>query len=219
MRRIWVFAALAAILIVNFGASPHEGFNSTCVNDQCYMSASSSLVSLIASAILAVFTVFYPQKAGESERTEPVKIKERFAAFLIDFFIVISAGGPVATLPILLTEAKAVGRFQWSFERDFSRPTDYVLAVPGVFFMFGLLFVYFYVHLLIGRQTVGQYLLGYRVEGAPSVEGKKPAWGLSVLLGYVGLCVWPISVYLAAKREDKAFWWNLQTDTRLVRTA
>lgn len=216
MSRTWVFCALVAIFVAMFSTAPHQGFNSTCINDQCYMSASASLPALIASVVLVAFVTFYPQEVGTPMHVEPIKIWEGFAAFFIDFLVVLSATSPIATLPILLAEADATGSFQWSFERDFSRPTDASLAFPGVLAMFAVLFAYFYIHPAIGRQTVGQFLLGFRVEGVPGV-GKRPAFALNVLLGYIGLCAWPISLYLAANRRDKAFWWNLRTRTRVVR--
>lgn len=216
MSRTLVFCALVAILVALFATAPHQGFNSTCVNDQCFMSASTSLMGLVSSGVLVAFVVLYPQETGTPLHIDPIKIGERFAAFFIDFLVVLAATSPIATLPILLAEAEATGNFQWSFERDFSRPTDGALTFPGVLSMFAALFAYFYIHPAIGRQTVGQYLLGFRVEGVPGT-GKKPAFGLNVLFGYIGLCAWPVSVYLAAKRRDKAFWWNLRSRTRLVR--
>lgn len=216
MRRTLVFCALVAILVAEFATAPQHGFNSTCINDRCYMSASTSFLALVASAVFAAFVIFYPQEAGTPIHVEPIKIWEGFAAFFIDFLVVLSATSPIATLPILLAEADATGIFQWRFERDFSRPTDAALAVPGVLSGFAVFFAYFYIHPAIGRQTVGQYLLGFRVEGVPGSDNK-PDFALNVLLGYIGLCVWPVSVYLAANRQDKAYWWNLRTRTRVVR--
>lgn len=216
MSRTWVFCVLAAMLVAVFSISPHQGLNSTCINDHCYVSASASLLALIASPIMTAFVIFYPQEATTGVRVEPVKIWERFVAFVIDFLVVVSTASPIAALPILLAEARATGHFQWSFERDFLRPSDLALVFPAVLSMFVALFAYFYIHPVIGRQTVGQYLLGLRVEGVPGT-GRKPAFALNVLLGYIGLCAWPISVYLAAKRQDKAFWWNLRTRTRVIR--
>lgn len=218
MSRTLVFCALVAILVALLATAPHQGFSSTCVNDQCFMSASTSLMGLVASGIMVAVGVLYPQKMGTPMHIEPIKIWERFAAFFIDFLAVLAATTPIATLPILLAEADATGSFQWSFERDFSRLSDGALAILGVLSMFAALFAYFYIHSAISRQTIGQYLLGFRVEGVPGT-GKKPAFGLNVLLGYIGLCAWPVSVYLAAKRQDKAFWWNLRSRTRLVRVA
>lgn len=217
LTRKLVFCALVAILVALFAAVPHQGFSFACSSNQCSMSASTSMMGLVAPGILIAFIVFHPQETGTPKHVEPIKIWERFTAFLIDLLVVFSVSVPIATLPILLAEAGATGNFQWSFERDFSRPTDAALAFPGVLWMFVALVGYFYIHPVIGRQTIGQYLLGFRVEAVPGA-GKKPSFGLNILLGYIGLCVWPVSLYLAAKRQDKTCWWNLRTRTRLVRS-
>lgn len=216
MSRTWVFWALVAIVVAMFATGPRQGFNSSCINDQCYMSASTSALALAMSMVLTAFAIFYPQAPQTSVYGPPVSIVERFSAFFIDFFVVMAAIVPTATLPVLFAEANATGIFRWAFERDFARPTDAALAFPSVLTIIALLYAYFYIHPVIGRQTVGQYIMGFRVEGVPGI-GKKPAVGLSVLLGYIGLCVWPVSVYLALNRKDKAFWWNLRTGTQVVR--
>ena len=216
MSRTWVFWVLVAIVVAMFATGPRQGFNSTCINDHCYMSASTSPQALVVSIFLTAFVVFYPQAPQTSAYGQPVSIVEGFSAFFIDFFIGLAAIAPIATLPILLAEADATGNFRWAFEREFARPSDAALALPGVLAIFGFLYAYFYIHPVIGRQTVGQYVMGFRVEAIPGV-GKKPAFGLNVFLGYIGLAMWPVSIYLALSRQDKAFWWNLRTRTQVVR--
>lgn len=216
MNRTLVGCALVAILVMSLASGPQQGINSSCINAQCSVHASTSLIGLLASAAMMIFVVWYPQKAGTPASFPPVTISERFAAFFVDFLTVLLAVTPMATLPLLLSEADATGSFRFSFERDFSRPADATFAFLGSVFVFMGLFAYFYIHAVTGRQTVGQYLLGYRVVGFPG-SSDKPAFGLNVLLGFFGLCAWPVSVYFAAKRQDKAFWWNLRTRTQLVR--
>jgi len=58
--------------------------------------------------------------------------------------------------------------------------------------------------------------MGFRVEGAPDAD-PPPNFALNVFLGWIGLCLWPISLIEAARREDKLFWWNLRARTRVVR--
>lgn len=199
-----------------FATGPKQGFNSTCINDHCYVSAAASPLALVMSIVLMAFAAFYRQAPQTSAYGPPVSIVEGFSAFFIDFFVVMAAIVPISTLPLLFAEANATGNFRWAFERDFARPTDAVMALPSALTIFAFLYAYFYVHPVIGRQTVGQYIMGFRVEGVPGI-GKKPAFGLNVLLGYIGLCLWPVSVYLALNRKDKAFWWNLRTGTQIVR--
>jgi len=143
-----------------------------------------------------------------------VRIWERFAAFCIDYLIVFVISLTFSILPALLIESMTTGSFQWSFYRDFLRPTDW-LFVPAFLMIVAILFAYFYIHPVIGWGTIGQRIFGYRLE-AVAGSAKHP-FGYNIFLAFVGLCAWPISLYLAAKREDKAFWWNLRTGIRAVR--
>lgn len=216
MGRLWVFAVLVALLVAQFATSSQHGFQANCVNDHCYVVAATSQVGLIASAVLAAFLILYPQLRPEVEHTEPVKLWKRGVAFYIDFFVALSIAAPIATLPLLLEEGKITGTFQWHFERDFARPTDAALAIPAILGMFVVLFLYFYLHLQLKRQTIGQYLMGFRVEPEPGTDAN--AFNV-VLLSWIGMCMWPFALYGAAKHPQKLFWWNEQTHTRVVQAS
>jgi hypothetical protein len=123
---------------------------------------------------------------------------------------------PLAALPILAVEVKYADTFQWSFMREYSRPTDSLYFSLGGLAGFAALFLYFYQHGRLGRPTVGQYVLSYRV--VPS-SGGKPSYALRVLLSFVGLCMWPVSVILASRNSHKTFWWDGATKTEVVRVA
>lgn len=216
MGRLWVFVALVAILVPQFATSSQHGFQENCVNDQCYVVAATSQVGLIASGVLAAFLVLYPQIRSEAAHTAPGKLWKRGIALYVDFFVVLSIVAPAATLPLLLEEGRITGTFQWHFERDFARPSDTALAVPTILGMFVALFAYFYVHLRVGRQTIGQYIMGFRIESEP--DAKMNAFKL-VSLSWIGMCMWPFALYGAAKHPKKLFWWNVQTKTRVVQAA
>ena len=66
-----------------------------------------------------------------------------------------------------------------------------------------------------GRQTLGQYVLGYRVISSGNAD--VPTYGRRALLSFVGLCAWPLSVVLALRRKRKAFWWDAATGSQVVR--
>lgn len=212
MGRAWVLLVVTALLVTIGASPPHVEFNSS----PDYMKVSTSVASLAASFVLIAFMALFPQKTGTAAHAEPVKIWERAIAFHIDYAVALLAVLPVVKVPMLLAEAVATGALQWSFERNFLRPIDYASilleGLLGLAFVFG----YFYVHSVAGRRSIGQYLLGFRVEGVPGAD-ERPAFGLNVLLACIGLSAWPVSIYYAAKRRDKAFWWNLCTRTRLVR--
>jgi len=155
MSRPWVFIVFATLMVVMFSTQSSHGSTTTCVNDSCYMGASTSFAGVIGSALLAMFVGNYPQQAGVAIADEPVRLWERGVAFFIDFWAVLAAMSPLTTIPLLLAEAHATGAFRWAFERDFARPTDFALAMPGVFGSFAVLFGYFYIHPKIGRATLG----------------------------------------------------------------
>jgi hypothetical protein len=216
MARAWVLAVTVAILAVQFATSSQHGFQANCVNDQCYVVAATSLPGLIASAVLAAFVYLYPQPRHETGHTEPIKLWKRGVAFYVDFWIALSITAPAATLPLLFEEGRFTGDFRWSFERDFARSTDAALAVPAILIMFVVLFLYFYLHLRLQRQTIGQYLMGFRVE--PEAGTEMNAFSV-VALSWIGMCMWPFALYGAAKHPQKLFWWNEKTRTRVVQAA
>jgi hypothetical protein len=215
MKRAFVLAWILAILAVQFAGSRNAGFSNECVDDQCVVGASSSALGLAASLGLIAFVALYRQQAVKTAYSQPVKISERLAAFLIDFFVAVCAVGAIFTLPILFVEAQTTGRFQWHFQRNFGRPLDPLVELLPIFAMQICVIGYFYGHAKLGRATVGQYLMELRLESSAG-DATKPPVGANTFLALIGLCMWPISLILAVRRGDKAFWWNLATRTRVV---
>lgn len=192
--------------------------SSVCSNADCLVSASSSPFSVALAVGLLLFLVFYPQLENTADNTRVVGVWRRFGAFFLDFTLVLMSVTPLAALPFLWAEAGHTGIFQWSFEREFLRPTDSVYILPSVFAAFLALFYYFYQHARVGRQTIGQYVLGYRVVRASGIDGE-PKYGMRVVMSFLGLCIWPISVILALRNSHKAFWWDAATGSNVARVA
>ena len=212
MSRIWVFLVSLCIVSLAFLGNPQ-----TVLISGPGVEASTSKPAIVASLCLWAFLPFYPQRPGRPYlANDPVKMWERATAFHVDFAVSFIALLPVLVLPALWGEAWATGEFQWAIQRDYFRTSDIVLVHIHILALFVLNFGYFYAHAVLGRRTLGQYLLGYRLEGLPD-DDRPPAYALNTLLGFVGLMVWPVSLGLAAGREDKAGWWNLRSRTRLVR--
>lgn len=92
-----------------------------------------------------------------------------------------------------------------------------ICLLPGIAVAFAGLFYYFYGRLRANRQTLGQYVLGYRIVNVTAAKGT-PRHARRVLLSFFGLCMWPISIVVALIDRDKAFWWDAVTQTRAVRT-
>lgn len=216
MSRLAVFTVvLVSLALSSWAAGGSVGASSACENARCAVNASSSLISILISVALTVFVLIYPQRTSAPHETSVVGVWRRFGAFFLDFASVVMVVSALGAVPLLIAEASFTGVFQWSFERDFARPTDTVYVLPAVFGGFLLLFLYFYLHPRVNRQTLGQYVLGYRVMEVSTAA--KPRYGVRVLLAFVGLCMWPISVILALRTPRKAFWWDSATNSRVVR--
>lgn len=217
MNRYIALVIILTLFFVSAGsAGGHVGTTSVCENGKCYTAASASLMSLGLGVIIGLFALFCPRQELMANPTKPVGIFQRFGAFFLDFMAALAAFTPVLTLPILFYEAQATGVFAWSFNRDFARSTDVLAVIPGILLTQASLVVYFYFHAAKNRQTIGQYILGYRV--AP-VIGAEPSYLKRTFFALVGMCMWPISTYMAARRLDKAFWWDRASGTKVVRVA
>jgi len=160
--------------------------------------------------------VFYRQSASTVDSSKVVGVWRRFGAFFLDFALVLLIVSPVAALPLLVAEASYTNTFHWSFHRHFARPTDVMYLMPSIGAALLALFFYFYQHALVGRQTIGQYVLAYKVTKSAGAA-RAPNWALRVILSFCGLCMWPISVVLALLNPQKNFWWDSVTGSSVVR--
>ncbi len=212
MSRVWVFTILLLTYTIVLVVDPQQHLIATSVNGQYSLSVSTSAFSVGATLALSLFVVSYPQKPGKPLYKWNVRTIERFAAFQVDVFLVAFISMHIISVQLLIGEATETGVFSWSFSRENNRHTDALSTLA----LFPILFIYLYAHPINGRQTVGQYLVGFKVESLPGAD-RKPAYGLNILYSLIGICIWPVSLYLAAGRHDKSYWWNLKTGTRLVR--
>jgi len=216
MKKYDLLAVIIVVFFVsNLFAGGGVGITSSCINGVCSVEAASSLVSVITSIILLILLLRYSQISSSGVTTNPVRLRRRLAAFIIDFIVVIMITAPLASLVIILIESKYTGSFQWSFEREFSRPTD-SLIILEIFVIFFLLFYYFYKHLHVNRQTAGQYILGYKIIKDPN-ETREPRYGRRVLYSFIGICIWPITLFQSFGNPKKIMWWDNSTFTRAVR--
>ena len=217
MNKLLVFIIIVGFLYLSsWAAGGSVGAGSSCENGRCLTYASSSLLSIVMSLGLLFFLYFYPQQENSNDSSEIVGVWRRLGAFYLDFMVALIGVTPLLALPLLIQESSYTGQFEWAFERDISRSSDNYYILTGVGLVFWFLFYYFYKHPKSGRQTVGQYVLGYKVISG----GKKltdPEFGIRVIYSCIGLCTWPISLYFALKNSDKAFWWDGATNTKVIR--
>ena len=217
MNRLTAFSlVIAAFLLTGWASGGNIGASSECQDAECVVSASSSILSVGLGFALALLLTLYRLRQNADDSARIVGVWRRFGAFLLDLMLVLMIMAPVGAIPILVAEAKYSGTFEWAFTRHYSRPTDTVLILPSVLATFLALFVYLYLHARSHRPTIGQFISGYRVTANPS-SGAAPKYALRVVLSFVGLCAWPVSVVPALRRPDKAFWWDVVTRTKVAR--
>ncbi|WP_143435534.1 RDD family protein [Henriciella aquimarina] len=171
-----------------------------------------SWFGMLVTAPFAIFALRFPQREGRPTYG-PVRLWKRFLAFFIDFFVSVA----IFTSPLVLfelgLEASWTGHFSWQVERDFSRPTDWVHALL-TFLMLGGVFSYFWLLPKVGRATIGQYIMGYRVEPSPVRSGASQ-YAHRTFAAFVALCVWPLTLALAAgQTKPGEYWWDRVSRTR-----
>jgi len=216
MGKLLTFAFVIGALFLSASLSgDHVGASSSCVNNQCVVGGSSSAGSIIIGLVIIAFLFLRPNQRTVIDGTGVVGVWRRLGAFFIDFVLVLLVISPIAALPLLIAEASYTGAFEWSFVRKFARPSDGYLVLPGVIASFAALYFYFFYHPLKGKQTIGEYILGFKIIAATDV-GPRPIYGTRPITSFVGLCAWPISVYFALRKEDKRFWWDTDSRTRAV---
>ncbi len=216
MSRLSVVAVmLCSFTLISWATGGSVGASSICDNSTCAVAASLSPISLLVAIALTLFVLRYRQRTSLADESKVVGIWRRFGAFFLDFVIVLMVASSLGAVPLLTAEAYFTGSFQWAFEREFARATDFILVLPAALGALLLLFFYFYQHPRVDRQTVGQYVFGYRVMAAEGADN--PQYGARVLLSFIGLCMWPISVAFALRTKNRAFWWDAGTYSRTVR--
>lgn len=216
MGKLFTFAFVFGAFFVSASLSgDYVGVSSSCVNSQCVVGGSSSIGSLIASLIIIGFLFLRPDQRTMANTNGVVGVWRRLGAFLIDFVLVLLVISPIAALPLLIAEASHTGAFEWSFVRKFARPNDGLFILPGVFAAFAALYFYFFYHPWKGKQTVGEYILGFKIVAATNI-GLNPTYGMRPLISFIGLCAWPISVYFALRKDDKRCWWDTESRTRAI---
>ena len=216
MSRLIVFVVVAVSFAVISWSSPGNfGAESRCVNSECMVSAGSSPLALLVALVLLALFLFYPRHRQQITSQSIVGVFRRFGAFFLDFAAIMLVASPVAAIPTLVAEYFYTGSFQWNFEREFGRPTDVLLIIPAVLGVFTALYLYFSLHPKHQRQTLGQYVFGLLV--VATSDSLHASFGKRVLLSFIGLCAWPVSVVMALRNQDKAFWWDAATNTRVVR--
>lgn len=135
---------------------------------------------LISSGVgLYLIVMFRSPQLRHSDR-KSVRKRSIFAAWAIDFALVLFALVPSAAVISLAIESAFLGELVFSFERDFVRATD-LIGVLMIIFVFVVLGLYFGRATSGGQVTIGQYLMHFRVKIDPSLPSWRRVFGVAIL--------------------------------------
>jgi hypothetical protein len=163
LRALVAFWFLLSFVIEYVFSVGEVGYAVHRSDGKAQVSAGSHPAFLVWAAVgLLLYFLLMRLNAEEAPDGVPT-LRRRFLAFIIDFLfslaIVTSFGGMLS----LWVESVRTGHFSWHFARDYSVPTDDIFALPLVFLAMGLMFFYFVLPLMKGRQTIGCFILRLRV--------------------------------------------------------
>lgn len=165
------------------------------------MSASGNPLALVAFISIFLLLLRWPKQHGAIVESSRVSLVRRVAAFYVDMLVAMMGVIPFAVAPILFVEFLVTGAWQWSFERDYARPTDWISAICILGAFYGI-FWYWRWHFHRQRQTVGQHLLRFKL--VPIHEN--PSIGIRLFAGLIGASWWPLWPWTIFKERQDYFW-------------
>jgi uncharacterized RDD family membrane protein YckC len=171
-------------------------------NNDYTMRASSSPIALIGAISLALFAFLFRSKNEPLKYTPRVPLWRRLISLHIDALIAMAIAVPFDVLLMLLVESLYTGKFSWQFERKGAREYDVSVGIFSVFLTMGWFLFYLSYPIAKGRQTIGHFIMGYRIANKQSALSLTKAMWHNIL-GLFVLCVWIVAVPLAACDSKK----------------
>lgn len=167
------------------------------------MQVGSSLPAVLAGILMIPFVFLYKPKGTPLISSKPVSMWCRILAFIIDFTMALAIISPILAVPDLLVEWHETGAFAWSFTRQFPRESDSVVSSISIFLCFAWYLIYLAIPITKNRQTLGQYIIGFRISDA---SGRKVTVKRAVLrnvYGFIVISLWIITVPLGFYHPKK----------------
>ncbi|RAK56723.1 RDD family protein [Phenylobacterium deserti] len=215
MQQRWVLTVIiGAWLFATVLSGGGSVLRDECVNGVCVVQARTSLASVLIAAGLLAFVLTYRRKPVEAlPGAGPVRLRTRIFALVLDMLAAGAITVPLGALPMLAYAAATSGEFLWAVQSNRATAVDHLFASTLVLATMVGMGVYFFLPVIRGAQTPGQYVAGYRIA---SVGGSAPKWPAVIVTALLGLLLWPVSVVLALGREDREFWWNRRQGLQAV---
>jgi hypothetical protein len=214
-RMVVALLFLPAALLTQFAGEGDLGFSVEGTDQRSQVSAASDPVLIAISLLsLALMALLLARQAPNEVEGIPTW-RRRFAAFVVDIYIVFGATTPLVAVISLAVEARRTGSFAWSFERDFTVASDWYVGLPLTLALVGMVALYFALPIVYGTQTVGCYLL--RLKVAPVDPSFKPRLADAlhrVCVAFFALCTLPITL-IRGHGVDGSTWYDRSTRYRV----
>jgi hypothetical protein len=202
VTRLTLITLCAIILIAMVWASGGGSVSGQRYNNDYIVRASLSPITLIGAICLGLLTFLFRSKKQPLPYIPRVPLWRRYISLCVDSVIAMAIVGPFDILLILLVESLYTGKFSWQFERIGARGYDMSIPILCGFLTMGWFLFYLSYPIVRGRQTIGHFIMGYRIANKRTpVSLAKAMW--HNVLGFLVLCVWVISVPLAACDSKK----------------
>ena len=143
------------------------GFGGEWSADKVVVSVSSDPILLPWTALGVLGFCVIMRRRGAPRVVGVPGWGRRVAALFVDRYFATLILENIAALILLALEARRTGQFAWSFERHYAVNTDYFVGVPIELLSMALLFLYFALPLMRGKQTVGCFVLRITIPPLP----------------------------------------------------
>ena len=155
---VFVFVIANPVLVHVYGAA-QIGYSAQWEGGEGRVGAGSHPVLIAWSVVALLVYVAVILIDMPIEATAAAKMGRRSLAFAIDLYFSLLTVSSLVGFLSLGMEAARTGHFAWHFQREYAVRTDQLFGFPIVLGSMGLIFLYFVVPLLYGKQTVGCFLM------------------------------------------------------------
>ena len=201
---------LVALLCVTFCAetfrSTGAGVSAEVVNGRYRFFAGTDPVALLLAATLfAAYVLLMCSTTNEGAGPLP-SLFRRFAAFWVDFILVMFITAPLMGLLPVFIEWRGTNQFAWNFERTTRESSDMVVLVVTQLIGGVLLLCYYALPLTRRRPSPGACILGYQVLPDPGFSLSFPRAVLRTLVGFVAVSAAWLAPFAGRDRHAGKFW-------------
>ncbi|MEQ9505417.1 MAG: RDD family protein [Hyphomonas sp.] len=160
--------------------------------------------------LFAIIAFVFPRAKPQEGLNRPVLIWRRAFALYLDWCVALF--GLAAVLG--LGRIAIVNVWPETASSSYVHP---MMTIASITLVFSALFSYFWLHPKLGRATLGQYIMGYRIESDPD-PNIPPHHFVRTVFAMLAACSWHLWGWFV-KYEDTQkgnYWWDRIGQTRAV---